>query len=212
VEKGYRHCDFCQGKEDAMKTCLKSVAIFIFLLIFTGCASLLPSSKTTVNSPWQDFDSAKLEYEKIMPEITTMDDLKKMSFNPYEIPNIRIMNVTEIIGVFLPNPSIKIEDLDPGIQKCIEKRQRCTAYRFEPGVIDNNRVGNFWADLFTFKRHTIVTGWEFRGLITIVDNVVTYRDPAGGRPLVKTEEVVNKPLGPLQEVGGVIITEIPKLW
>ena len=135
-----------------------------------------------------------------------------MSFNPYEEPNIRIMNVTEIIGVFLPNPFIKIEDLDPGIQKRIEKRQRCTAYRFEPGVMDNNRVGNFWADLFTFKRHAIVTGWEFRGLITIVDDVVTYRDPAGGRPLVRTEEIVNKPLGPMQEVGGVIITEIPKLW
>ena len=195
-----------------MKTYGKYSVIFLLLLIFTGCASLLPSSKTTVNSPWQDFNGAKLEYEKIIPGITTGGDLKKMNFNPYEMPNIRIMNVTEIIGVFLPNPSIKMEDLDPGIQKCIEKRQRCTAYRFEPGVLNKKRVGNFWADLFTFKRHTIDTGWEFRGLITIVDDVVTYRDPAGGRPLIRLEEVVNKPLGPAQEIGGVIITEVPKLW
>jgi len=195
-----------------MKTRLKSFLIGIIFLIFTGCAALLPSSKATVNSPWDDFNSAKQEYEKIIPEITTVSDLKKMSFNPYEVPNIRILNVTEIIGVFLPNPSIRIEDLDPGIQKCIEKKQRCTAYRIEPGVLDKKRVGNFWADLFTFKRHTIDTGWEFRGLITIVDDVVTYRDPAGGRPLVRTEEVVKKPLGPLQEIGGVIITEAPKLW
>lgn len=195
-----------------MKTCIKSLIIFIFLLVLTGCASLLPSSRTTINSPWKDFNSAKLEYEKIIPAITTVDELKRMNFNPYEMPNIRIMNVTEIIGVFLPNPSIKMEDLDPGIQKCIEKRQRCTAYRFEPGVLDKKRVGNFWADLFTFKRHTIDSGWEFRGLITIVDDVVTYRDPAGGRPLIRVEEVVNKPLGPAQEVGGVIITEVPKLW
>jgi hypothetical protein len=195
-----------------MKTRLKSFLIGIIFLILTGCAALLPSSKATVNSPWDDFNSAKQEYEKIIPEITTVSDLKKMSFNPYEVPNIRILNVTEIIGVFLPNPSIRIEDLDPGIQKCIEKKQRCTAYRIEPGVLDKKRVGNFWADLFTFKRHTIDTGWEFRGLITIVDDVVTYRDPAGGRPLVRTEEVVKKPLGPLQEIGGVIITEAPKLW
>ena len=60
-----------------MKTCLKSLFIFLFLLIFTGCSNLLPSSKTTVNSPWQDFNSAKQEYEKIIPEITTVDDLKK---------------------------------------------------------------------------------------------------------------------------------------
>jgi hypothetical protein len=172
----------------------------------------LPSSQTTVKSPWQDFNSAKLEYEKIIPEKTTMDDLNKMSFNPYKVPNIKIMNVTEIIGVFLPNPSITLEDLDPGLQKCVEKRQRCTAYKIEPGEMDNRRVGNFWLDLFSFKRHTIVTGWEFRGLITIVDDVVTYRDPPGGRPLVRTEEVVNKPLGPAQEIGGVIITEAPRLW
>jgi hypothetical protein len=165
-----------------------------------------------VKSPWPDFNTAKLEYEKIIPEITTVDDLKKMSINPYEVPNIRIMNVTEIIGLFMPNPSIKKEDLDPGIRKCIENRHRCTAYKIEPGELDKTRVGNFWADLFTFKRHTIDTGWEFRGLITIVDDVVTYKDPAGGRPFVKTEEVVNKPLGPLQEVGGVIVTEVPKLW
>lgn len=195
-----------------MKICLKFLFIFVILLVFTGCANLLPSSKTMVDSPWRDFNSAKLEYEKIVPEITTVNDLKIMNFNPYEMPNIRIMNVTEIIGVFLPNPSIKMEDLDPGIQKCIEKRQRCTAYKFEPGILDKKRVGNFWADLFTFKRHTIDTGWEFRGLITIVDDVVTYRDPPGGRPLIRVEEIVNKPLGPAQEVGGVIITEVPKLW
>jgi hypothetical protein len=199
-------------KEDAMRICFKYLVIFIILLIVSGCARLLPSSKTTVNSPWQDFNSAKLEYEKIIPDTTTVEDLKRMKFNPYEVPNIRIINVTELIGLFMPNPSIKLEDLDSGIQKCIEHRQRCTAYKIEPGVLDRTRVGNFWADLFTFKRHTIDSGWEFRGLITIVDDVVTYRDPPGGRPMVRTEEVVNKPLGPLQEIGGIISTEAPRLW
>jgi hypothetical protein len=199
-------------KEDIMNTGLKYFVTLIFLLSFAGCSSLLPSSKTTINSPWEDYNGAKLEYEKIIPEKTTVDDLKKMNFNPYEISNIRIMNVTEIISVFMPNPSIRIEDLEPGIRKCIENRDRCTAYRIEPGILDKTRVGNFWADLFTFKRHTIDTGWEFRGLITIVDDVVTYRDPAGGRPTIRVEEVVNKPLGPLQEIGGAIVTELPRPW
>ena len=199
-------------KENVMKTCLKYLFIFVFLLIFADCANLLPSSKTTIKSPWEDFNTTKLEYEKIIPDKTTVDDLNKMSFNPYEVPNIRIMNVTEIIALFMPNPSIKKEDLDLGIQKCIKNKDLCTAYKIEPGVLNKARVGGFWADLFTLKRHTIDTGWEFRGLITIVDGVVTYRDPAGGRPLVKTEEVVRKPLGPLQEIGGALTTEVPKLW
>ncbi|MEN6488711.1 MAG: hypothetical protein ABFD66_07485 [Smithella sp.] len=67
-------------------------------------------------------------------------------------------------------------------------------------------------DLFTFKRHNINSGWEFRGLITIVDNVVTYKDPPGGRPLIHTVQPDIKPLGPLQEVGGMVTTAIPKAW
>jgi hypothetical protein len=182
------------------------------LLMVTGCASLLPSSTIITKSPWENFDGAKSTYDKIVPGVTTVDSLKKLGFDPFLTPNIKIMNVTEVEAIFLPNPSIKKEDLDIGIQKCIESKDRCTAYQILPSILNVKRVGNFWLDLFTFKRHTVNTGWEFRGLITIVDHVVSYRDPPGGRPLINTDQVDLKPLGPIQEVGAVIITEIPKLW
>jgi len=108
------------------------------------------------------------------------------------------MNATEVINIFMPTPSIKKEDLDPGIQKCIESKDRCTAYQLTPSMLDATRKGNFWLDLFSFKRETESTGWEFRGLIAIVNGVVTYRDPAGGRPLIHTEDVHKKPLGPFR--------------
>jgi hypothetical protein len=191
---------------------LTTSIILVLLLMFTGCASLLPSSKITTQSPWDNFDTAKLTYEKIVPGTTTVDDLKKLGFDPFITPNIKILNATEVIIIFLANPSIKKDDLDPGIQKCIESRDRCTAYQILPNTLNAKRVGNFWLDLFTFKRHTVNTGWEFRGLITIVDNVVSYRDPPGGRPLINTDQIDSKPLGPIQEVGTVIMTEIPLLW
>ena len=195
-----------------MITYRNSLVIIISLLIFTGCAALLPSSTAMTNSPWEDFASAKLTYEKITPGLTTVDDLKNHGLDPFVMPNIKILNVTEVINLFLPNPSINKEDLDPGIQKCIESRDRCTAYQITPSVLHKKRVGNFWSDMFTFKRHTIESGWEFHGLITIVDNVVTYRDPPGGRPLVYKEQIIVKPLGPVQELGNVIISEAPNIW
>jgi hypothetical protein len=183
------------------------------LLILSGCASLLPTGKTTLISPWRDYESAQLEYEKIIPGTTTVDELNEMNFDPHRVTNIRIMNVTDIIAIFMPNPSIRIEDLEPGIRECIEKRDRCTAYRIEPSVQDRKRIGNFWLDLFTFKQHEVDTGWEFRGLITMVDNVVTYRDPAGGRPKIQQEQVTVKPLGPLQDIGaGIGAAQIPRIW
>ena len=83
-------------------------------------------------------------------------------------------------------------------------KARCTSYRIEPSIQDSRRIGNFWLDLFTFKRHTRITGWEFRGLIILVDDVVVYKDPEGGRPAIHTEEVQKKPLGPLQDAATVL--------
>jgi hypothetical protein len=196
-----------------MKTHYQYLIIFFSLLIFTGCgANLLPSTKITVKSPWVNYNNARLTYEKIIPGSSTIEDVKKLGFDPDSVPNIKIMTITDIITMFLPNPSVRIEDLDPGIQACIESKNDCTGYQIGPSVLNADRVGNFWLDLFTFKRHTINTGWEFRGFIAIVNNVVTYRDPSGGRPLINTEQVDIKPLGPLQEIGGAVAAGIPKLW
>lgn len=194
-----------------MKACHNFITISLLLMILTGRSSLLPTSKVTVKSPWKDYDSTKLEYEKIIPGETTVAELNKLGFSPYAVPNIRILNATEIITVFMPTPAIRIEDWDPGIQKCIKSKDRCTAYQILPSILDSKRIGNFWLDLFSFKRDTVATGWEFRGLITIVDSVVTYRDPVGGRPAISTEEIQKKPLGPLQDIGPVIQGAAPNL-
>jgi hypothetical protein len=187
-----------------MKTRFRLLVMGFLLLLFAGCSSLLPTSKTTIISPWQDFDSAKADYGKIIPGKTTIEELNQMGFNPYQVPNIRILNATDTINIFMQNPSMRIENQDPGVQKCFEVKAGCTSYRIEPSILDGKRIGNFWLDLFTFKRHTVSTGWEFRGLIIIVDNVVVYKDPEGGRPSIHTEDVQNKPLGPLQDAAVII--------
>lgn len=195
-----------------MKNTFRLAAGTGLLLMCMGCARLLPSSKITINSPWQDYESAKRDYMKIVPGVTTTAELKKLGFDPNLVPNIRIMSTTEIICLFIPNSSIAIESLAPGIQQCIHSKDRCTAYKIEPSILNAKRTGNFWADLFTFKQVTSSDGWEFRGLIAIVDDVVTYRDPAGGRPLVSSEEIKKKPLGPLQDLGGVIQESVQTIF
>ncbi len=186
-----------------------AVIILVFSFAFMGCGSLLPSTKVLVKSRWQDYGSVRADYEKIIPEKTTLEELNRMGFAPDEEPNIRIINATDIVNMFMPNSSIRLEDLSPGIQKCIEVRERCTAYRIELTILNSQRIGSFWLDLFTFRRDTVATGWEFRGLVTMVDGVVTYRDPAGGRPAISTEEIQKKPLGPLQDIGNVVQGTLP---
>ena len=195
-----------------MKTCSKFLVIICLLFMFVGCARLLPTSKVTIQSPWQDFDNAKAGYEKVIPGQTTLEELNTMGFNPYSVPNMRILNATDTINIFMSNPSMRIENLDPGVQKCLEAKARCTSYRIEPSILDSKRIGNFWLDLFTFKRHTVTTGWEFRGLIILVDKVVVYKDPEGGRPSIHTEDVQVKPLGPLQDAATIIPSVIQSVF
>lgn len=187
-----------------MRKILGLTAGLLALLLCMSCTKLLPSTRVTVKSPWNDYESANADYVKIIPAKTTMAQLHALGFDPKKVPNIRIMRSTEIIGVYIPNSSIEIESLAPGIQKCIQSKANCIGYMIEPSITNSKRTGNFWADMFTFKRVTTTEGWEFRGLVIIVDGIVTYRDPAGGRPLISSEEVKKKPLGPLQELSGLL--------
>jgi len=66
-------------------------------------------------------------------------------------------------------------------------------------------VGNFWLDIFEFERLTKESGWEFKGLIIVIDNLVVYKEPVAGKPKIDVEELEKKPLGLLQEIGDLVI-------
>ncbi len=182
--------------------CLAILALFIGL---TSCAALLPSSKTTVTSPWKSFKDAEATYEKVIPGKTTIEELRQIGFDPYKIPNIKILTYANIAAYFMPNPSIQIGDLPEGVQSAIKAKDRSLAYQIQPVVLKNKRAGNFWLDITKFKRETKETGWQFNGLIIMVDNVVVYKTHISGDPNINKENEQQNPLGPFQELGDWII-------
>lgn len=195
------------------------IVIIFAVFLLAGCGTLkslsnkslkelLPSSKTTVSVPWKNFEEAKNAYDQVIPGRTTIADLKKLGFDPYVTPNIKILNSTDIINRFMPNPTIRKEYLDGGIQKAIEARGRCFGYLFEPQVIDRKNTASFWLHIFKFKRQTTEYGWQFKGLMLVVDNLVVYKDPVGGQPKIDVVTTQKNPLGPLQELGDLLIGAI----
>jgi hypothetical protein len=175
-----------------------------------GCAPLLPSGRETVRSPWKTFDDAKEAYESIELGMTTKDDLQCMGFDPFLTPNIKILNYSDIVSQFMLNPSIKMEDLDEGLQSCIKARAACQAYQVKPGIVNRKRLGNVWLDLFDFKRKVHSTGWRFEALVVMVNDIVVYKQ-WGGEPLVDEDTVSKKPLGPLQSSGsGGLLLDVVK--
>ncbi|MBI4688413.1 MAG: hypothetical protein HY756_11690 [Nitrospirae bacterium] len=173
------------------------IIISFAILNISGCGSMLPSANKTTISQWDNFDTAKATFDLIIPGKTNIEDLKNLGFNPFSTPNVKILNYIDIIQLFMANPSIKKEELDEGIRTCIDAKSKCRAYEIEPKIIKSKRQGNFWLDLFNFKRHTRESGWSFKALIVTVDDIVIYK-LWGGSPVIDEEKVIKNPLGPLQ--------------
>ena len=176
--------------------------LFIAALLTSGCGSLLPSTKQTSKSHWSSFEDAKAAFDKIIPYETTAEAMKELGFDPFSAPNIKILNYVDIINRFMPNPSIEKEDLDQGIQECINARANCQAYEFAPHIIKSKRYGNVLLDLFNFRRKVTESGWRFEAFIVLVDNTVVYK-MWGGNPLIDKNKETKNPLGPLQNPGDI---------
>src|ERR1051325_4098180 len=174
--------------------CLLFLAVV--LLMSTGCRSMFPAEdKRTVNT-WTNYEDTQLTFDKIIPHQTTIEDLRRMGLDPHSSPNIKLLNYLDVIERFLPNQSITKQDLPPDVRICIESRECCQAYELNLDITHSKRFGNLALDCLNFKKHTRITGWNFRGLIVIKDGLVTYK-LASGEPNVNRLEKKVRPLGPL---------------
>jgi len=173
----------------------------LLIVLLTGCRGLLPTAKTTTESPWKTFAEVKTAFEKIEPDSTTSAELKALGFDINASPNLKILNYLDIAATV---QSIRIEDLDAGLQKCIRARNDCHAYMFEPKMTKTRRVGNFWLDLFNFQRKSHDSGWHFKALLVLVNDHVSYKLWSGS-PLLEEYRDQRNPLGPLQEASGLLL-------
>lgn len=76
----------------------------------------------------------------------------------------------------------------------------CRGFEIDQRVVKRDRYGSFWMDFLGFKRKVDVTGWHFRGMVLIKDQLVVYK-LVGGQPMIHELEHSTNPLGPFQGVG-----------
>ena len=178
--------------------------IFSTFLLLGGCtAALLPSSNQINESPWTTFEDGKAAFDRIIPNTTTTAELLELGFDPYTTPNVKLITYLDLINKFLPNPAIRLENLDESVKSCLEAREGCYGYEIAPNRIKTKRYGNVFLDLLNFNRKTTTTGWRFSALIVMKNGVVVYK-LWGGEPKILTLEEKNNPLGPLQEFDNVL--------
>jgi hypothetical protein len=191
--------------ETVMKISIFLLAGMFILFMLNGCSAFLPSSKDVVVVPWGSFQEVQSAYEKVSRNETTAHQLKKIGFDIYSTPNVKILNYIDIAAT---TQNIRYEDLSEGLTHCIKAKEYCQGYQVEPKVTITERLGNFWLDIFNFKRKAKMTGWRFKALFLVINDVVVDKFWNGDPKIIEDHETKN-PLGPLQDSSTLILKLIP---
>jgi hypothetical protein len=181
------------------------IIVFITTVIFSGCAALLPHSTSVSQSPWKSYKEVVDAYNSVVINKSTATDIKKLGFNIYSTPNLKILSFVDIA---VATSMLKRKDMGSGISTCLKVRDQCSGYIFEPQIAKTDRVGNFWLDILNFKRKTNESGWKFKATFLVVDSVIVEKFWYG-EPLINLDKTIINPLGPFQEIGNIIST--PKI-
>ncbi len=171
----------------------------LVLLAAGGCSSLLPKSEATTASSWQSYSQAQNAFDRIIPNKTTAIELKQLNLDPDTNPNIVILNYSDVLRRFMVSPSLAISDLDAGVRECVTAKILCRGYEVDQKLVNKQRKGNFFLDVFGFHRETHTAGFRFQGLVLIKDGVVVYK-LTGGQPTIAETEETTTPLGPVQSL------------
>lgn len=173
------------------------------MLLGCGCKSLFPSQTSVTESRWNSYAAVNAAFDKIVPGHTDTNDLVLLGFDPSVSPNVKILSYVDLIQIFMPNPAIREQDLPAGVRECIDARPKGLAYAVDLKDLNSKRYGCLFLDVFGFTRDIHQTGWEFRGLILVKDGVVVYK-LSSGEPQISRDEKHVKPLGPLQQLDGMV--------
>ena len=134
--------------------------------------------------------------------------MKKLGFDIYSTPNLKILSY---VDVAVASQSMKKEETSSGILACLKAQSLCNGYVFEPQVVKSQRYGNFWKDIFYFKRQTKETGWKFKASFLVINDIVVDKYWSGEPQIDQDKQVIN-PLGPIQELGSILMRSKYNPW
>lgn len=181
---------------------MRALALAATGWMLAACASaVLPGSSNVSQSSWVTYQDAKHAYDAVKVGESSLEDVRKLGFDPKEVPNIKVINYVDVVNQF--GPAFKMEDLPAGVQACAKAREDCYAYAVRIQNIKNQRSGNIPADLLGFKKQVTTSGWELNATLVLIHDRVVYK-LWNGTPDIKSSNSEVNPLGPMQNMSGLI--------
>ncbi|MFC1756611.1 hypothetical protein ACFLZC_00415 [Patescibacteria group bacterium] len=187
---------------------LNILLLFSLFLMF-GCQTiLLPVSQNTITSPFKSYKEAGDVYiYEIQEGKTTGEELTILGMG-HTSPNVETWDHITVEKMFMHNPNIRFEDLRENVQTFLNAKNRGLALKISFGETKKKSKGNVILHFLNLLRIEKTSGWNFEGLILLVDNVVVYKlMPPKGIVFIDKETVKRTPLGPLTN-----ISDVPRIF
>jgi hypothetical protein len=169
------------------------------LALASGCGRELLTRQQVLTAPWKTFAEAKGAYDQIVIGVTTIAELQALRLDPASSHVSTLVTYVDVRAFFVPHEGVTLEDADPAVQRCVQLRDRCTAWRIETGRLRQERIGNFLLDWLLIRRTTRTRGWDFSTLVLMADGVVLYKI-WNGQPSIRVYRDRIWPLGFLTDL------------
>lgn len=180
--------------------------VTILALTATSCTSsgsLLPEENAQMATSFTGYEQVVDAFDQIHPGQATMADLAFLGFDPRQ-GNVQVISYLGIEDRFLPHNSFKFDRLDPAVQACILAETQCMGYVFHPEHTATKRIGNAFLDVMGFRRVTRSDHWSAE-VILLVNNGVVVHKVFSGSPSTRNLDDKVQPLGPVQDVGTLLL-------
>ena len=172
------------------------------LVVLAGCGGLLPDQQVQSASPFQSYDQVVESFNQIVPGMTNAQDLPNLGFDS-RTANVDVLSYVDIETRFLQAPGLRWDHLDPAVQACIRAEAYCNGYVFHPSHSSNKRLGAVVPDLLGFERITRSVRWSADVTLLVMNGRVVHK-VFSGTPRSENLDDRKQPLGPVQDLGGVI--------
>lgn len=181
---------------------VRGILIAILVVCVSSCKTLLPEGGQRGVSKWASYQAAESTFSQIKPSITTVVELKGLGINLKTTPNLKKLTYLDVMSRFNLDSSVfNNVKLPEGVKEALNRHNNCVGYEMTISSYTNKRVGSFWKDVLGFQQVTQTRGWEFTGLLIVVDDIVVYV-LTSGEARVEKVNTESKPLGPFQNISG----------
>lgn len=182
----------------------QAMTVLAVALALGGCARWVLPSETVERGRVPGMDSyaaTEAVFTRIRPFESTALELSQKGIHPGITPNLKVLNYLDVMQRFMPHETVRIRDLAPAVQACINARDACEGWALQLEQIERQRVGHVSLDVLGIERETEATGWQAEMLLLLVDDVVVYK-LWSGVPNIQEVNSQTNPLGPAQDLSG----------